>query len=734
MSVLRHSFQRLGTRQLLVLAGLLTGIPWIAVMLASMLAIDSYFVPEVRARTETVAHLIQSDIDRALALGIPLNKLVGVNPYLATVIGQNPTVKFILITDQAQKVHFGITVEGQRHLMHPIAGTPFIASVTSRYDQSVAAVSMPLSRNAAPGDAPGTGQGTLYVGADAGPPQSVYTELQIKLLVGLIAVFLCCYELLVFFGGKEVALPIRAADRLVDRIGAGNLRHTERVTTDGDTGHLLTVLNRVARVLSDRVMEFRIYIDEVRRATRAAGTAQRLDALSAAIDSAITVDPTGPKPFPEFDRTPAHRLVVFILTAATTSIVPLLYARLRDGAGIGIDIDPSHLVPLVAFVAGISLGGRLLRPLLTPAGHGLSLIIALVLLGFAITAVALPVHQVATMAAAQALLGAAASFLISLHLDGHILDPHGQQGSPRGAVASGAVLGFGIAEIAARFDIDTTLYWPSFLLFTLACLVALFTTRPADWQGSTLTTGPRRMSGWLLALAALAKPEGPGSEPRGWLSWSEATAGCFRWRLVLPALGLAAPVRALGVLVLAVDLPRRLAAKDMAVFGTGTDGLALILLACFVLLTVSASIAGALMARSAVLRQPFKLLGRLVLALGLLLTMIQPALSPAPLASAVLGFALVSAGLGLTFAGDRTLALEVGRHDPQFGARRAALFIDLVAGLAVAATMIGTLWLLPQQQIWLRLGLAGFTLAAWLIHAGLAAWRRAQPMPQESAP
>jgi hypothetical protein len=667
MSALRQSLDRLNAWQLVALAGILAGIPFVAVFLAAMATINTYLVPEIQLRTETVSHLVDTDLERALGLGIPLGKLVGVMPYLEEVIRQNPGLDFVAIADSDHKVLYGMAVEGKRRLLHPIAEDTDAASLDKGRGQEIVLVSTPLGSGSR-----GAAGGMLLVGADAVPPQSVYAGLESKLLIGFFIAFFACYELLAYCAGRAVAVPAEKVDALLDRLAAGDLRQTERVSAEGRLGRLLTTLNRLVRVLHDRVVEFQIYAEEVRQSTLDPARKQRVGALARQVEAGLQLPERAPQLRPEDDNRPLDRFVLFLLAASAAALLPGLAYR-PDAPSAA-----ATLVPLAGCFAGLILAGRTLRPWFRNTGRAVPAGFALVLAGLGAAATTLTAPDIPSLFAVELVLGSAIGLIAGYHAGAE----RAQTGRlaalaemPRASLLSGSVCGIGLADLYARFDDGAAILLPAFGLLALAAL--------ASWLGA---------------------PRGRSDDRRmGWPSPTEILAGFGRWRIALTALGLMALPRALAALLLIVSLPVL----------AGTDVMAAAILPALLLASFAYYPALTLASAFPATIRPLAVLARLAMAAGALLACLATGF-PAEIGGYLAAFAF-----GVTLPIDDQVARQAGLHDAEIGPRRAVLLSHLAIGIAVPAVLVAASFMPPEKSPWLPIGLAGALLLAALIQAGL---------------
>src|SRR5918996_1280869 len=169
---------------------------------------ERYLGPELRQQADTVGRAVVSRVERALRLGIPLDRLVGVEEYLAPIVRNSDSLGFIALLD------------GDGRVIHA-----------------------------------GEAVGTLVVGVPLSFLRHLLEEITfdtgIVLLVGLLVAF----ELLLLVVSTNLTFPLGLVRHLMADIGEGRGVQVVAVPVRNEVGRLLAELNRAVRVIGGKPAE-----------------------------------------------------------------------------------------------------------------------------------------------------------------------------------------------------------------------------------------------------------------------------------------------------------------------------------------------------------------------------------------------------------------------------------------------------------------------------------------------
>ena len=167
--------------------------------------------PELARKAEVVGSYVVAQIDRAIDLGIAVDKLVGMDELLADTLAANPDVKYI-----------GLEIGGRL--------TAYAGVEAARSGERLTAAEPPAGGDAPsfidtvlPLDSGGATVARLHVGMGAGFVQSALNEVVYDLGSVLIVAILLNIEILLLVVGSSVAAPLRRVSAVIRRVGEGHL-------------------------------------------------------------------------------------------------------------------------------------------------------------------------------------------------------------------------------------------------------------------------------------------------------------------------------------------------------------------------------------------------------------------------------------------------------------------------------------------------------------------------------
>ena len=257
--------------ELLSVTLVLLVLPLVLLSLFALEGYERYLGPELRQQADTVGRAVVSRVERALGLGIPLDRLVGVDEYLAPIVRESDSLGFIaLVNADGDVLHaVGLTPAQARQVLASGPGSP--ADEGSLFGmlrrQAAAVVDWILAEPDRPGQDDIRGeyltsvhsvmQGDVAVGElVVGVPLSFLRQLLeeitfdtgIVLLVGLLVAF----ELLLLVVSTNLTFPLGLVRQLMADIREGRVVQVVAVPVRNEVGRLLTELNRAVRLIGGK--------------------------------------------------------------------------------------------------------------------------------------------------------------------------------------------------------------------------------------------------------------------------------------------------------------------------------------------------------------------------------------------------------------------------------------------------------------------------------------------------
>ena len=186
---------------------------------------ESILQPELERKAATVAGSTASLIGRALEVGVPLDRLQGLDAYLQRILAGNPDLSFIALRDA-----------GGATLYQAVTGDAAGAATVADPAQSV---SVPIAVQ-------GGGQETLVVGLDPAYARQVVSTLWIDLVIVMFVTAVVALELVYVGFGAGLYGAIEGVERRLKTIRKGDLRLHPPVDAGSEFGSF-------ARSLDDRL-------------------------------------------------------------------------------------------------------------------------------------------------------------------------------------------------------------------------------------------------------------------------------------------------------------------------------------------------------------------------------------------------------------------------------------------------------------------------------------------------
>ena len=185
------------------------------------IAFEDSLLPEIHRKAEVAGGLVTEQISYAVALGIPLDALVGMDEFLQGVLDRNPDFTYVGVT----------TSDGAELYQH---GTRASAA------RSADSLELPIL-------ADGNTVGFLHVEVREGAVRSELAGLRFDIVTAFLVTLLIGIELLVAFVVVRISGPIRLADRLIVRGAKGDFLYRIGLRRRDEVGHVARAYNAVVQ-------------------------------------------------------------------------------------------------------------------------------------------------------------------------------------------------------------------------------------------------------------------------------------------------------------------------------------------------------------------------------------------------------------------------------------------------------------------------------------------------------
>lgn len=451
------------TRRLAIAAIGLIVIPWLAVFVATLGATRTSLGPEVTRKTETEGRYLAFQVERALAFGIPLAELHGMNELLDATLAENPHILYVHVLDpDGRIVHSRVAAR---------------KGGANGVDFSAPTVELELENQGAPA-------GRIIIGQDMAAHMELYAGVHWDLALALVISLVLGVEVLRFLAGAFVMAPLRLAETLTARIADGDFTAVAADQSGGEIGRLLSSLNRLIRRINRRYEELLAYAEDVRHAVFERQAAEEIQQLAAQVSDQRRFQPGVGMEITAQKEIPLARLTIFLTWTAVAVQFPALLGTFAAADG------GAMLISLLAGALAILIyAGRCLDPVIGRLGSRGS-----ALLGAGLAAVPLLLPMDGQPAAAVALrLVSALGAAILTHTTGEAFGLALIRTRPeaprtiRSPLAEAVICGAGLAALLAGPDQARAADLAAVGLIGAAGILALVVLRPFSPDRSAAT-------------------------------------------------------------------------------------------------------------------------------------------------------------------------------------------------------------------------------------------------------
>lgn len=356
--------------RLTLVAGLLLFVAVAGLLWAAHRTVAPLLVAEMQKNSAAVGRSVVKQFAGAVTSGIPLAKLAGVDEMLDSVIGDNPSLNGIEVTDPQGRALF---TAGEKLPADDRGGaSPLTRPVVS---------SLPIVVN-------GTTVGTLRVGSDLSF-MADRVWLYLATTLGLIlASLLLVHEVARLILARAIDTPSTQLGAALRTILEGDYSAAVFSAAPGTMGRAIRKLNANLRAVTDRFERFAASANAIRGLDLDAASADRLSRMleDAKLRFPTLMTEAGPPPPPPPAR-PDGRWVLLLLTLLSEMIRPLVPVIGADRSLIGLDPALLAAVPLGLNLVGIGFG-VVLAPLVRPARRTGFFLATLILVALSLVIVA----------------------------------------------------------------------------------------------------------------------------------------------------------------------------------------------------------------------------------------------------------------------------------------------------------------------------------------------------------
>lgn len=436
--------------RLLVLALLVLAAPVVLVSLHAFDEFEAGMTPEMHKKAEAVGRDLASAVERAVGLGIPIDKLVGLGEFFAPVIAANPEIRYLAVSDRDGRILFISGTDGKALESHYRAAD-FDASEHGR--RAVIEGFVDHALTVAP---KGSRVGQVHVGVGEGYVRSRLNEIAVDIAVVTLVALLIAFELLMFVVATNVTGPMKVVGVVMDKVRRGDFTIVAGVVSEDEVGAFVRIFNAAIRRVDGLYRRLEAYIEEVKAAHFDKSVVEQVSDIEARVKFLFRFQRGGePKVMSEHQATDI-RLPLFLFVFAeeiSRSFMPL-YVREIYAPIPGLSAEMVIALPIAIFMACIAFASPWAALATNRLGSRRVFLTGLVptVAGLVMSALAITLYDFIAWRAATA-VGYA---IVTMACQGYISQASQQQkraqglGIYVGSVLMASVCGIGIGGVLAE--------------------------------------------------------------------------------------------------------------------------------------------------------------------------------------------------------------------------------------------------------------------------------------------
>lgn len=239
-------------RRFIPLMAVVVVVPWLATLAAALIAAAGLADRGTASRAEIVGTGIAHDLEKALALGLPLDRMAGMDDYLGEAGAVFPEIKLILVVDGAGRPLFQ-----KSDAARPDLSVRLVPAETDWSALGLVLQRFPIRQGAAT-----AGEVLLGRSAVAQPANAprILIDFAVALSIALALGGLALRTML----NAQVTAPLRLAASLEANLARSAYDLIAPPVEQSLIGTLLAEMNRVVTGVNDRFARLRSYLAEVR--------------------------------------------------------------------------------------------------------------------------------------------------------------------------------------------------------------------------------------------------------------------------------------------------------------------------------------------------------------------------------------------------------------------------------------------------------------------------------------
>ena len=339
--------------RLLMLAVLVLVPPMV---IASFRALDRFeqgMSPEMDRKAAAIGRDLVAQVDRAVAYGIPIDKLVGVDEFFAKLLSANPEIRYLGVTSADGEILFlsGAVSDQLAERYRDLALTK--EDIAGRKSDIGVFVDLALpvrGRDALVGQ--------VHVGFDRGYIASQLFSILYDIAVVLGTSLVVAFEILLFVVVFNVSGPMKLIAEVVNQARRGDFTRVPGITSADEVGHFVHAFNGAMRQVDSAYRGLMAYIEEVRSGHFDRNVAERVGEIADRVRFLFRFHPSGSPQVLREKLSSDVRLPLFLFIFAeelSRSFMPL-YAQALPARIGGLAPEVMIALPIAVFMVGIAIG------------------------------------------------------------------------------------------------------------------------------------------------------------------------------------------------------------------------------------------------------------------------------------------------------------------------------------------------------------------------------------------
>lgn len=337
--------------RLFILAVLVLVPPMALVSFRAMGQFEQGMIPEMDKKAAAIGRDLAAQIERAVAYGIPIDKLVGVDEFFAPVLDSNPELRYLAITGADGQVLYLNGARAEELEPHYRAadlaagGEGQKASIGGYLDLALAVTAREST------------VGHVHVGFDQGYIATRLSDILYDIVMVMAVSLIVAFEILLFVVFYNITGPMRLVGWVVDQARRGDFTHIPGVISGDEVGRFVRVLNAAIRHVDELFRGLMAYVDEVRTAHFDKDVVGRVGEIADRVRFLYRFAPNG-KPLVQRERQAADiRLPLFLFVFAEEMSRSFMPIYVREVGQQFFDLTPEMImaIPIAVFMACIAI-------------------------------------------------------------------------------------------------------------------------------------------------------------------------------------------------------------------------------------------------------------------------------------------------------------------------------------------------------------------------------------------